>query len=405
MGCSTSRQVPCSLNKAIRRSCSAAFLSGLTIILTPLLNTHLAAPDWQALLQRETPPELSIRRKQSLALLSGKRVLVTGAGGCIGSALAKTVAQSGARELILLDASEGALYNVHQALVGSNMTTPHFPILASACDIAALSRLFERHQPEIVFHAAAFKHVPLMESNPFAAVANNALGTQTLSEVMARYSCEQLLMVSTDKAVAPSSIMGASKRIAELILLTRSTSPIYMKAVRLGNVLGSSGSVVPLFEQQITQGGPVTVSHPDVHRYFMTLTEATDTLLGALSPEAPIGISVPELGEPIRILDLAQFLIGQQQIPIVFTELRPGDKMEESLISPSESYRNDSNGSLRAVNSPALSSSELSSLLNDLRRAIQMSDLPSLLETVQRMVPEYYPSHSLRMISNAMVNA
>lgn len=373
--------------------------------MAPLRNTHLATFDWQAFLQRETPPELSIRREQSLARLSGKRVLITGVGGCIGSALAKAVAQSGVHELILLDASEGTLYNIHQTLVGLKIMPSHFPVLASVCDFAAVTSLFERHQPEIVFHAAAFKHVPLMESNPFAAVANNALGTQILVEVASKYSCEQLLMVSTDKAVVPSSIMGASKRIAELILLDRSISPVYMKAVRLGNVLGSSGSVVPLFEQQIAQGGPVTVSHPDVRRYFMTLTEATDTLLGALSPEAPIGISVPELGEPIRILDLAQFLIGQQQIPIVFTELRPGDKMEESLISPSESYRNDSNGFLRAVNSPALSSSELLSLLNDLRRAIQMSDLPSLLEIVQRMVPEYYPSHSLRMISNAMVNA
>jgi len=371
--------------------------------LTEPLKTHLASPDCDAFLHRETPSGSKAGREQSLALLSGRRVLITGAGGCIGSALAKAVTQAGARELILLDASEGALYDIQQTLLGLKMTSPHFLILASVSDTAAITSLFERHQPEIVFHAAAFKHVPLMEDNPFAAVANNALATHTLAEAVARYGSDQLLMVSTDKAVAPSSIMGASKRIAELILLVPRTPPVCMKAIRLGNVLGSSGSVVPLFERQIAQGGPVTVSHPDVRRYFMTLTEAVDTLLSALSPDSPTGVSVPELGEPIRILDLAKFLIGQQQVPIVFTELRPGDKMDESLISSSESYRSPLGGSLRAVDSPTLSSDELSFSLNDLRRAIDQSDLPSLLETVQRMVPEYRPSRALA--SAAMVNA
>jgi FlaA1/EpsC-like NDP-sugar epimerase len=389
----------------LARAVPLRFSLGQTIILTPLLNTHLAAQDWHAFLRRETPSGSKPWREQSLGLLAGKRVLITGAGGCIGSALAKALAQSGARELILLDSSEEALYNIHQALAGQKMTPQHFPSLASVGDTAAITNLFNRHQPEIVFHAAAFKHVPLMECNPFAAVANNALGTDVLAETSAKYRCEQLLMVSTDKAVAPSSIMGASKRIAELILLAASpTVPMGMKAIRLGNVLGSSGSVVPLFDHQIAQGGPVTVSHPDVRRYFMTLTEAVDALLGALLPETPDGVSVAEVGEPIRILDLAQFLIGQQQVPIVFTELRPGDKMEESLISPLESYRSASDGPLRGISSPALSPDELSCSLNDLRMAVQQNDLHSLLEIVQRMVPEYCPSLSLRTAS-AMVNA
>lgn len=374
--------------------------------MTPRLNTRLAASDWHEFLQREAPSASRIDRERILTLLTGKRVLITGAGGCIGSALAKAVAQSGARELILLDASEGALYDIEQDFAGLKMAVPHFPTLASVGDVAAITSLFERHQPEIVFHAAAFKHVPLMESNPFAAVANNALGTYTLAETAVKYGCEQLVMVSTDKAVAPSSIMGASKRIAELVLLAAphavSTS---MKAVRLGNVLGSSGSVVPLFERQITQGGPVTVSHPDVHRYFITLSDAVNTLLEALLPEIPSGVSVPELEDPIRILDLAKFLIGQQQIPITFTELRPGDKMQESLISSSESYRRKSSSSLYAISSPALTSSELSPLLNDLRMAIQIADLPSLLSTVQRIVPEYNPSLFLRKAAAAMVTA
>lgn len=374
--------------------------------MTPRLNTRLAASDWHTFLRREGSSASRIDRERILTLLTGKRVLITGAGGCIGSALAKAVAQSGARELILLDASEGALYDIEQAFAGLKMAVPHFPILASVGDVAAITSLFERHQPEIVFHAAAFKHVPLMESNPFAAVANNALGTYILAETVVKYGCEQLVMVSTDKAVAPSSIMGASKRIAELILLaTPHTVSTSMKAVRLGNVLGSSGSVVPLFERQIAQGGPVTVSHPDVHRYFITLTDAVNTLLEALLPEIPSGVSVPELEDPIRILDLAKFLIGQQQIPITFTELRPGDKMQESLISSSEYYRRKSSNSLHAISSPALTSSELSPLLNDLRMAIQIADLPSLLSTVQRIVPEYNPSLFLRKASAAMVTA
>lgn len=373
--------------------------------MTPILKAHSATPDWQIFLQREVPAKPKIWREHSPTPLLGKRILISGAGGCIGSALAKAVAQSGASELILLDASERALYDIQQDLTESGSVVPYSTVLASVSDTAAITNLFKQRQPEIVFHAAAFKHVPLMESNPFAAVANNALGTYTIAEAAAKYSCEQLIMVSTDKAVAPSSIMGASKRIAELILLAPRSSSVRMKAIRLGNVLGSSGSVVPLFERQIAQGGPVTVSHPDVRRYFMTLTQAVDTLLGALSAETPPGISVPELGEPIRILDLAKFLISQQPVPIIFTELRPGDKMEELLISPSESYRDESKSLLRAVNSPTPSPEELFSALGNLQAAIQKNMLPNLLETVQRIVPEYHSSKSLRTASSAMVTA
>jgi FlaA1/EpsC-like NDP-sugar epimerase len=371
--------------------------------LTSPLQTNPVAPDWRGFLHRTPPPDLELQRERSRGLLAGRRVLVTGAGGCIGSSLAKYIAQTHVRELVLLDSSESALYDIQQALAELNGAAPHTSVLASVCDPAAIASLFERHRPEIVFHAAAFKHVPLMESNPFAAVANNALGTHILAEAASKYRCGQMLMVSTDKAVAPSSIMGASKRIAELILLSPRTDSISIKIVRLGNVLGSSGSVVPLFQRQIAHRGPVTVSHPDVRRYFMTLTEAVDTLLSALSPESPAGVLVPELGEPLRILDLATFLIGRDEVPIVFTELRPGDKMEESLISPRESYQDAEPGPLRAVHTPALSSDELAASLQNLRAALQQRDLSSLLQTVQRMVPEYQPSLSLRENSSATV--
>lgn len=349
--------------------------------------------------------EPETRREEYRVHLAGKRVLVTGAGGCIGSALAESIARCEAQELILVDASEGALYDIHQSVTDLQEAPSPTLVLASVCDPAAMDGLFVRHRPQIVFHAAAFKHVPLMESNPFAAVANNALGTQILAEAATKYGCEQMLMISTDKAVDPSSIMGASKRIAELILLAPRTESTCMKVVRLGNVLGSSGSVVPLFLRQIAHGGPITVSHPDVRRYFMTLTEAVETLFCALCSDSTTGLLVPELGEPLRILDLARYLIGaEKEVPIVFTELRPGDKMEESLVSKNESYQNIVNRSLRTVHSPALSHEELSPLLDDLRKALRQCDLPFLLQAVQRIVPEYRPSLSLRQ-SAAVVNA
>lgn len=366
---------------------------------------NLDFPNWDAFLHRVPRPKVELQRERSRALLAGRRVLVTGAGGCIGSALARWIAQCRVGELVLLDSSEGALYEIQQALRDLKNAPRCIPVLASVCDPVAVTGLFERHRPEVVFHAAAFKHVPLMESNPFAAIANNAFGTEILADAAARYGSDQMLMVSTDKAVAPTSIMGASKRIAELILLAPRANATVMKAVRLGNVLGSSGSVVPLFQRQIAQGGPVTVSHPDVSRYFMTLTEAVDTLLGALSSDSPAGLHVPELGEPIRIIDLAKFLVGQNEVPIVFTELRPGDKMAESLISSRESYQDVSGHSLRAVNGPTLSPDELSTSLNAVRVALQRQDLSSLLQAVQHMVPDYRPSPGLRTDSSLMVNA
>ena len=246
-----------------------------------------------------------------------------------------------------------------------------------------------------------------MESNPIAVVANNALGTQVLVEAAGRHNCEQMIMVSTDKAVDPLSLMGASKRIAELLVLTRQTSSVRSKSVRLGNVLGSSGSVVPLFLRQIARGGPVTVSHPEARRYFMTIAETVDSLLCAQSPNCPEGLLVPQLGAPIRVLDLAKYLIAQthpylngsvpeHEIPIVFTALRPGDKMEESLISTRETYTGKSFGPLRAVKSPTYEPNELATGIRNLRQAVQRRDLRFLLETVHNMVPEYQPSSLLR---------
>jgi FlaA1/EpsC-like NDP-sugar epimerase len=373
----------------------------------------VSAPDldgesqnWEVFLRRSAPRRVATESERQRDELKGKRVLVTGAGGWIGSALARTIARSDVHEIVLLDTSEGALHEVSQSLLETNGAA-HVAVLASVCDSNAVAELFDRYRPEIVFHAGAFKHVPLMESNPFAVVANNVLGTHVLAEAAARSRCEQLVVVSTDKAVDPLSLMGASKRIAELVTLTPKMGAMRRSVVRLGNVLGSSGSVVPLFQRQIARGGPVTVSHPDVRRYFMTTTETVAAILYTLSLGCPEGLLVPELGDPIRVLDLAKHMIAKNctgmkglapegEISIVFTALRPGDKMEESLISPRETYADGGEGLLRAVRSPALEADDLAAGIELLRQAVMERNLDRLIQRVLRMVPEYQPSILLR---------
>jgi len=373
---------------------------------------------WEAFLQRSALSNREGARRTHRPMLEGKRILITGAGGSIGSALVHSLAHMQAEELVLFDSSEGALHDVTQLLQEAPEAS-HTAVLGSVCDSTALAELFERHRPQIVFHAGAFKHVPLMETNPFAVVGNNALGTHVLVEAAAKHGCEQFILLSTDKAVDPLSLMGASKRIAELITLARRPGIMRTKAVRLGNVLGSSGSVAPLFQRQIARGGPVTVSHPDVRRYFMTLAEAVEALLHTLSPDCPDGLLVPDPGAPIRVLDLAKYLIEQshteqsglaqtKEVPIVFTALRPGDKMEESLLSAREAYVGEPGDLLRAVHTPSPGTGQLVAALARLREAVQQRDLSLLLEAVLSLVPEYRPSQLLReqlRSASATVNA
>lgn len=353
---------------------------------------------WDVLLQRKTPPSIESVAEKYRAAVAGKRLLVTGAGGWIGSALARAAMRGGAREIVLLDAAEGAVHEIAQTLFELDGSA-HPAVLASVCDAAAIDEVFARYRPQIVFHAAALKHVPLMESNPFAVVANNAIGTYILATAAAKHNSEQMVMVSTDKAVDPFSLMGASKRVAELLMLTRRSGTMRAKVVRLGNVLGSTGSIVPLFLRQIARGGPVTVTHTEVRRYFMTLPETVEALLAAISPGCPAGLLAPEPGAPIRVLDLAKYLIArsrQAEIPIVFTALRPGDKMEESLISTGETYAEERRGLLRTISSPMPEPATLDADFARLRHAVERRDLELLLEAVLRLVPEYQPSQLLR---------
>ncbi len=277
------------------------------------------------------------------ALLAGKRVLVTGAGGSIGSELCRQIARFAPAKLVLFEISEFALYAIEQEF---RDRFPKVPIVAAIGDAKSESRIksmFDVHAPQVVFHAAAYKHVPLMEDeNAYEAVANNVRSTAVVAAAAERAGAEKFVLVSTDKAVNPTNVMGASKRLAELICQAQQVaSRTQFVIVRFGNVLGSTGSVIPRFREQIARGGPVTVTHPEIQRYFMSIPEAAQLVLQAASMGKSGEIFVLDMGEPVRIVDLARQLIrlsgfAEDDIKIVFTGLRPGEKLYEELLADAE---------------------------------------------------------------------
>lgn len=330
----------------------------------------------------------------------GKTILVTGAGGCIGSALTQTLASNSAHFLILLDHSEQNLHEINMRLAVAGRSG-HAAILGDILDNGLLTEVFERYRPQMIYHAAAFKHVPLMESNPLAVVRNNAIATWELAQTAARFGVARLLMISTDKAVNPRSVMGASKRIAELALLRVSSARTKMIALRLGNVLGSHGSVVPLFQRQIQQGGPVTVTHPEARRFFLTLSETVQLILAAATLDDSGTIFVSQMREPVKIVDLASRMIQEagletsRDIGIVFTGLRPGDKVGEELVSARESLEPTSDERLHRVKGLKVDAGELDASLGRISESIGERNIVALLRELGRLIPEYEPSETL----------
>jgi FlaA1/EpsC-like NDP-sugar epimerase len=331
----------------------------------------------------------------------GRNILVTGAGGWIGSALSKALIRDKPRKLILLDHSERSLYHIDAELKALHRDVAQKSILGDVCDAKLLDEIFELDGPEIVYHAAAYKHVPLLENNPIAAIRNNALGTNTLVEAAERHGVSSLVMISTDKAVEASSILGASKRVAELALMRWDSPGAQMRALRLGNVLASEGSVVPLFQRQISQGGPVTVTHPDAKRYFVPLEKALELILLAARLPGGGGIFAPDLGSPVRIVDLAAQLITElrstngAEVPILYTALRPGDKKTEKMCAEREWLEATTDSRLSRVRTNENCLQQYDVLIGDLARGVEERDLASLLEVLRKLVPEYNPSEEL----------
>jgi FlaA1/EpsC-like NDP-sugar epimerase len=334
-------------------------------------------------------------------VVSARTVLLTGAGGSIGSALAKVITRLEPRLLILLDHSERNLHEIDLELASTTDRNSYKSVLGDICDAKLLCEIFQRYRPEVVYHAAAFKHVPLMENNPFAAVRNNALGTASLARIAQAEGIANFVMVSTDKAVNPISIMGASKRVAELSLLSLNNPKNRMSAVRLANVLGSQGSVVPTFLSQISRGGPITVTHPDVSRYFLTMGEAVDLILLASGLEESGGIFVPRVGAAVKIVDIALELISharsesRKDIPLTFTGLRAGDKMSEEFFFQNETTSSTVDPRLLRVNTREIPAGRFDVQLDDLSRCVDERNLPVMIETMYQIIPEYRPTDLL----------
>lgn len=274
--------------------------------------------------------------------LEGKTVLITGCGGSIGSELCRQVVKYGPERLVLVDSGEANLFHIQMELQYETSYAHGHGVLGHVQDRTLMASVFEKFRPQVVFHAAAYKHVPLLEKNPWEAVTNNILGSRTVMELAVEHGVERFVLVSTDKAVRPTNVMGASKRVAELLLQTSQGNDTRLMAVRFGNVVGSSGSVVPLFRRQIEQGGPVTVTHPEINRYFMTIPEAAQMILQAGAMGEGGEIFILRMGTPVKIAEMARDLIRlsgkepNRDIKIVFTGLREGEKLYEELITVGE---------------------------------------------------------------------
>jgi FlaA1/EpsC-like NDP-sugar epimerase len=329
---------------------------------------------------------------------AGHCVLITGAGGSIGSALARALAGARVERLLLLDSSEISLFELQGQIASACPGASFEIVLGSVDDAGLLDWILSRHHVDVIYHAAAWKQVGLLESNPFSAVRNNGVGTYTLAQAAIRGGVGKLVLVSTDKAVNPHSIMGASKRIAELVVASLSSAACRMNAIRLCNVIGSSGSVVPIFLRQIERREPVTVTDPQVTRWFLTIGQTVEAILACGASAEEGKILLPPVGEPVRIADLARFLIHKAGNgwpgELAYIGLRPGEKLTEELMFERErKMRMDK--CLTVLETPSLDAGELGALISELTNRIKLFDLPGMLRAIQSVVPEYVPGGQL----------
>jgi FlaA1/EpsC-like NDP-sugar epimerase len=328
--------------------------------------------------------------------VKGKTVLVTGAGGSIGSELCRQLARLGVARLVLVDKGESALFEIERELVAERDFPAAIPVLANGGDRAKMRQVFERYQPRVLFHAAAYKHVGMLEANPLQAVANNVLATRTVAEVAVEFGVERFVLISTDKAADPKNIMGQSKAVCEWIVESFALHPevdTRFVAVRFGNVLGSSGSVIPIFRKQIERGGPVTVTNPEMTRFFMTIPEATSLVVQAGAMGGRGQVYVLDMGEPVKILDLAKQMIrlsGRKEadIPIVFTGARAGEKLHEVLWNEGETVGPTSHPKIMRAARPQIDAAWLEETLAELERLVEEGDTLGVVAKLRAMVAE-----------------
>jgi FlaA1/EpsC-like NDP-sugar epimerase len=329
--------------------------------------------------------------------LAGATVLVTGAGGSIGAELCRQIERAKPGRLVLVDHSEPALFEIERELVDTRKFPAVIPVLADVKNAAKMRQVFESYQPRVVFHAAAYKHVPLMEANPVEAVRNNTLATRTVAGIAAEFGAERFVLVSTDKAVNPKTVMGQSKAVCEWVVEAlghRADVSTRFVAVRFGNVLGSSGSVIPIFRRQIAAGGPVTVTHPDMTRYFMTIPEAVSLVVQAGAIGGRGQVFVLDMGEPVRILELAESMIrlsGREpgrDVAIDVIGARPGEKLHEELWTAEEQVAPSAHPAILRVTRPEIDAAWLEGELAELARLVDMGATLDLVGRLAAMVRE-----------------
>ncbi|MEX2112780.1 MAG: polysaccharide biosynthesis protein, partial [Pirellulales bacterium] len=342
-------------------------------------------------------------RNTTVDMVHGRIVLVTGAGGSIGSELARQVAKASPSRLVLLGHGENSIFETEASLKRSFPNVPLTAIIADIRDQHRMAAAFDAVRPQVVFHAAAHKHVPLMEDNPEEAVTNNVIGTHVVVTQCRRVGVERFVLISTDKAVAPTSIMGATKRLAEEIVadVARTSGQAFV-TVRFGNVLGSRGSVVNTFKRQIEEGGPVTVTHPEMTRFFMTIPEAVHLVLEASARGKGGELFVLDMGEPIRIVDLARDLItlsglSEEGIPITFVGMRPGEKMHEALFDDGLQARATEHPQvLEVIRGACPATFDIEAMIRELISAVHAGDRDALREVLARAI-----GHSARASSSS----
>jgi FlaA1/EpsC-like NDP-sugar epimerase len=354
-------------------------------------------------------PSVQLDKEGISQCITGRKILITGCGGSIGAELCRQVVRFQPQSLILVDACEENLFKIQMELQYEMFFNLCKTILGHIQDKSLMEDIFQKYQPQVVFHAAAYKHVPMLERNPWQAVINNVVGSSVIMEMAVKYDVERFVLVSTDKAVRPTNVMGATKRITELLLQSHQGNGKRFMAVRFGNVVGSSGSVIPLFRRQIEQGGPVTVTHPEVTRYFMTIPEAAQLIIQAGAMGEGGEIFILEMGTPVKIADMARDLITlsgkepDKDIQILYTGLREGEKLYEELITVGEGIVTTNhekimvlrpNGVDHAAGKGPWSREQLTAKLSILYDAANRHDARAIKKTLQEIVPEYSPQNS-----------